>query len=170
MDGYNLPMAIVMWPNGNDRLERIPSNYTNPSCEGTVGLLAPQDFAPYEGDSQTFLGTTDSTPLPFETEVDDDQVSRWCPWSLQVSAPTEPMDGVYPYPDSTLQRHPFSPCFSACAKWNKPEDCCTGNYNSPSTCRPSEYSKAAKEVCPDAYSYGRSFQHCIHHSIGSYLS
>jgi hypothetical protein len=46
---------------------------------------------------------------------------------------------------------------SACAKNNKPEDCCTGEYNSASKCQPSDYSKNVKAVCPDAYSYGKPY-------------
>lgn len=153
VDGYNLPMAIVLQPNGSDRLFSIPSNLTNPSCQGTAVLLPPPSYNPYEASPPTFLGTTRSTPLPLESELEMDEVSRWCPWSLQVNPPTEPQDGIYPYPDHQLQRPAFCPCFSSCAKWNLPEDCCTGMYASPSTCRPSEYSESAKKVCPDAYSY-----------------
>jgi hypothetical protein len=61
---------------------------------------------------------------------------------------------VYPYPDDDIERPQFNPCFSACAKHNRPEDCCTGEYNSPNACQPSEYSKNVKAVCPDAYSFG----------------
>ncbi|KAE9458552.1 hypothetical protein C3L33_09539, partial [Rhododendron williamsianum] len=44
-------------------------------------------------------------------------------------------------------------CKSACAAFNTPEYCCTGNYSTPATCPPTEYSKLFKQACPDAYSY-----------------
>jgi hypothetical protein len=156
VDGYNIPMAIVMNPSGNSTLADIPPNLTNPSCQGTAVLLAPTGYNPYSasGNGQTFLGTNSSYPLPFDDQTTDSQVQRWCPWDLQASPPTKPGDGVYPYPDDSIQRPAFNPCFSACAKWNKPSDCCTGDHGTASTCSPSLYSKAAKAVCPDAYSYG----------------
>jgi len=153
VDGYNIPMAIVMQPLVNASMNDVPPNLTNPSCQGTVGLLQQQGYDPYTSGYQTFLGTNTTFPLPFEGKVDDKQVARWCPWDLQVNPPQKPGDGVYPYPDDNIERAAFNPCFSACAKNNKPEDCCTGEYNSPHNCQPSEYSKAAKAVCPDAYSY-----------------
>ncbi|KAF2715713.1 glycoside hydrolase family 2 protein [Pleomassaria siparia CBS 279.74] len=153
VDGYNIPMAIVLQPLQNASLDDIPPNLTNPSCQGTVGLLREKGYDPYSSGYDTFLGTNKSYPLPFEQEVDDKQVSRWCPWDLQQNPPDKPGDGVYPYPDDNIERPAFDPCFSACAKNNQPEDCCTGKYNSPSACSPSEYSKNVKKVCPDAYSY-----------------
>ena len=71
-----------------------------------------------------------------------------------MNPPSKLGDGVYPYPDDNIQRPAFDPCYSACAKYNNAADCCTGHHGSPSTCQPSDYSKAAKGVCPDAYSYG----------------
>jgi hypothetical protein len=70
-----------------------------------------------------------------------------------LNPPTKPGDGIYPYPDDNIQRPAFDPCLSACAKTNSASDCCTGSYDSPSKCSPSEYAKAAKSICPDAYSY-----------------
>lgn len=154
VDGYNMPVAIVRIDHGNTSLDAIPPSLTNPSCEGTASELADKNFNPYNGNDQTFLGTNSSYPLIFDTQNSMDDVSKWCPWNLQVNPPSKPGDGVYPYPDDNIQRPAFQPCFSACAKWNLQQDCCTGSYNSPSKCQPSEYSKAAKSVCPDAYSYG----------------
>ena len=148
-------MAIVLQPLQNVSLDDIPPNLTNPSCQGTVGLLKEKGYDPYSSGYDTFLRTNKSYPLPFDQKVDDNQVSRWCPWDLQQEPPDKPGDGVYPYPDDNIERPAFNPCFSACAKNNRPEDCCTGKYDSPSSCSPSEYSKAVKAVCPDAYSYGR---------------
>jgi len=153
VDGYNIPVAIVLQPLQNVSLDDIPPNLTNPSCQGTLGLLREKSYDPYSSGQERFLGTNSSYPLPFERDVDDHQVSRWCPWDLQQEPPDKPGDGVYPYPDDNIQRPAFNPCFSACAKNNRPEDCCTGEHNSPSSCQPSDYSKSVKKVCPDAYSY-----------------
>jgi hypothetical protein len=154
VDGYNIPMAIVLEPHSNSSRDDLPPNLTNPTCTGTVGLLAPRDWMPYK-DNDTFLNTNESFPLPLDTKVDDEKVANWCPWGLQVNSPKPPEDGKYSYPDHSIQRPIFNPCFSACAKWNTPQDCCLGEYRSPSVCKPSEYSRNAKEVCPDAYSYGK---------------
>jgi beta-mannosidase len=138
VDGYNIPIAIVLQPLENVTLDDIPPNLTNPSCQGTSGLLAAQN---------------------------ENEVSRWCPWDLQQSPPDKPGDGVYPYPDDNIQRPSFNPCFSACAKNNKPEDCCTGEYNSASKCRPGDYSKNVKKICPDAYSFGKKPLSALLHTM-----
>ncbi|XVF07809.1 hypothetical protein REPUB_Repub06bG0171900 [Reevesia pubescens] len=44
-------------------------------------------------------------------------------------------------------------CNSACAAFKKPEFCCTGEYNSPQRCQPTNYSRIFKNQCPQAYSY-----------------
>lgn len=146
-------MAIVLVPHGNASLEDIPPNLTSPSCIGTASELAPANYNPYKSGQQTFLGTNSSFPLPFDTKVTSAQAAAWCPWDLQVTPPSAPGDGVYPYPDSNIQRPSFDPCLSACAKYNSPKYCCTGKYDGPSKCSHNYYSTAAKKVCPDAYSY-----------------
>ncbi|CAD0082133.1 unnamed protein product, partial [Aureobasidium vineae] len=151
VDGYNLPLAIVLVPHGNSSLDDIPPNLTNPSCEGTGSMLAASNFDPYS--SGTFLGTNASYPLPFETKVTTSNANQWCPWDLQVNAPSAPGGNVYPYPDGNIQRPAFDPCFSACAKYNSDQYCCLGKYNGPQQCSPNYYAKAAKTICPDAYSY-----------------
>ena len=158
VDGYNLPMAIIMLPNSNSSLEKIPPNLTNPSCIATIGELADQNFNPYTSANGSFLGTNASFALPFENKTSHHEVSRWCPWDLQLTPPNKPGNGVYPYPDDKIERLEFCPCFSACAKFNEASDCCTGSHDSPGACGPSRYSKSAKKVCPDAYSYGTSQQ------------
>jgi hypothetical protein len=94
-----------------------------------------------------------SYPIPYEATQTSAQIASWCPWDLQVTQPTKPGDGVYPYPDDNIQRPIFDPCLSACAKSNAPSDCCTGSFNDPSVCKPNIYSTSAKLVCPDAYSF-----------------
>ncbi|XP_059463524.1 thaumatin-like protein 1 [Corylus avellana] len=44
-------------------------------------------------------------------------------------------------------------CKSACAAFNQPKYCCTGSFNKPETCPPTNYSKIFKNQCPQAYSY-----------------
>ena len=151
VDGYNLPMAIILLANSRSDVDDIPPNQTNPSCVGSIGDLGPANHDPYSN-QQTFLGTNSSFPLPFN-DASSSQVSQWCPWDLQVSPPQGPGDGVYPYPDSNVQRPAFNPCYSACAKYNEPAYCCTGKYDGPSKCSSNYYSKSAKAICPDAYSF-----------------
>ncbi|MBA0624102.1 hypothetical protein Godav_009502 [Gossypium davidsonii] len=44
-------------------------------------------------------------------------------------------------------------CKSACAAFNSPEFCCTGDHATPQTCSPTQYSVMFKNACPTAYSY-----------------
>ncbi|XVF76351.1 hypothetical protein PTKIN_Ptkin13bG0259700 [Pterospermum kingtungense] len=44
-------------------------------------------------------------------------------------------------------------CKSACLAFNQPQYCCTGAYNTPAKCQPTELSKIFKAQCPQAYSY-----------------
>lgn len=44
-------------------------------------------------------------------------------------------------------------CRSACEAFGKPEYCCSGEFNSPATCKPSMYSQVFKSACPKSYSY-----------------
>ncbi|KAF2086348.1 Osmotin, thaumatin-like protein, partial [Saccharata proteae CBS 121410] len=152
VDGYNLPLAIVMQPLGNASIDDIPPNLTNPSCMATAGWLADEEFYPYDNNNW-YLGTNGSYPLPFETNVTNNDVMEWCPWDLQVNTPSGSPDGVYTYPDTTVERPIFDPCYSACAKYYTDEYCCTGQYNSPESCQANYYANAAKSVCPDAYSF-----------------
>lgn len=143
VDGYNIPMGIKYIPGNSSVLQQIPPNLTNCACIATSGLLSDQASS-----------TTNSTyPLPYNTKTTNSDLTRWCPWDLQLNPPTKPGDGVYPYPDDNIQRPIFQPCLSACARTNSPSDCCTGSYDSPQACKASLYSSQAKSVCPDAYSY-----------------
>ncbi|TKA26598.1 hypothetical protein B0A50_04706 [Salinomyces thailandicus] len=152
VDGYNLPMAIVMLPNSNTDLTTLDPSTTNPSCVASAGNLAPPTFNPYTN-SQQFLGTDSNSPLPFDTKITAATISQWCPWDLQVTPPSKPANGAYPYPDTKIPRPAFDPCYSACAKYNTDAYCCTGTADERGKCSPNYYSKAAKQVCPDAYSY-----------------
>ncbi|KAI3922646.1 hypothetical protein MKX01_006335 [Papaver californicum] len=44
-------------------------------------------------------------------------------------------------------------CKSACEAFRTPEYCCSGEFGTPNTCRPSVYSKIFKSACPRSYSY-----------------
>ena len=144
MDGYNLPVAVVYLPAPNTT--HIPPSLTNAACIATSGWLA----AP----ARTGLTYTNATyPVPYEADQTNEGVARWCPWDLQSSPPSKPGDGVYPYPDDDIARPAFDPCLSACAAHGDPADCCTGDYHDPARCSPGLYSRAAKAVCPDAYSF-----------------
>ena len=134
---------------GNASLTDIPPNLTNPICIGTTSQLTAQGTT-----IDVYLGTNQSYPLPLDQSQTTKSVERWCPWDLQLNPPSKPGDGIYPYPDDNIKRPIFNPCLSACAKYNSPQDCCTGSHDSPNTCSPSLYSKDAKKICPDAYSYG----------------
>ena len=146
-----MPLAIVsLYPeSGDPSLQDIPPNLTNPICIGTAALLADEGST-----ADAFSGTNSSFPIPLEQSQSKSDVQGWCPWDLQLNAPRGPGNGIYSYPDGDIQRPLFQPCYSACAKYNKASDCCTGFYDSPQICKPSTYSRDVKRVCPDAYSYG----------------
>ncbi|KAI3984561.1 hypothetical protein MKX01_040438 [Papaver californicum] len=44
-------------------------------------------------------------------------------------------------------------CKSACEALQQPQYCCTGSFNTPQTCPPTDYSRIFKNACPQAYSY-----------------
>ena len=150
VDGYNLPMGIKFLTSeaSNKNLSDIPPNLTNPVCIGSSSLLQPVGSS-----SDATFGSNASYPLPLEQTMSSSFVSSWCPFPLLAFPPEKPGDGVYPYPDDNIQRPLFSPCYSACAKWNLDRYCCAGKNAQPDTCKPSYYSTQAKKVCPDAYSY-----------------
>lgn len=44
-------------------------------------------------------------------------------------------------------------CQSACSKFENPEYCCSGAFNTPDKCPINKYAQVIKSACPDAYSY-----------------
>ncbi|XP_059668988.1 thaumatin-like protein 1b [Cornus florida] len=44
-------------------------------------------------------------------------------------------------------------CKNTCEAFNQPQYCCTGAYNTPETCPPTNYSQYFEGKCPLAYSY-----------------
>lgn len=155
VDGYNLPLAIQALLNASNP-GGPPANETNPACVASVWDMAPQSFDPYAGGSpaQLFLNTNASYPLPFDVSLSAQDVSTWCPYDLQTN-PLKDGDGK-PCPcfvGADVAHPPFNPCLSACSKYGKAQFCCTGKHGSSKKCAPNYYSRRAKTVCPDAYSY-----------------
>lgn len=144
VDGYNLPIGIRYIPAANTTF--IPPNLTNCACIATAGWLYNNSV------TGTYYANT-SFPIPLEANQTNLAVSKWCPWPNLAFPPTKPSSGVYPYPDDKVQRPTFSPCKSACAATGSDADCCIGKYHDPAICKPSDYSKAIKAICPDAYSF-----------------
>ncbi|KAL1876403.1 hypothetical protein VTK73DRAFT_9342 [Phialemonium thermophilum] len=162
VDGYNLPIGIVYIPSSN--MSDVPPNLTNPTCIATADFLsAPAKSGPsfyassIHSSSSSPAPTNQTYPTPWEFHQDNGHVGHWCPWPLQLHPPPKPGDGVFPYPDDHIARPVFDPCLSACAATGAASDCCTGRYGSSSSCASkagkSLYSRRAKAVCPDAYSY-----------------
>lgn len=144
VDGYNIPLGIVYLP--RDNTTWIPPNLTNCACIASAGFLSEP--------ARSGLAYTNVTyPVPYEAHQTNAGVANWCPWDLQEYPPSKPGDGIYPYPDDNIQRPVFDPCLSACSATRNPADCCTDEYNNANVCQPSYYSRQAKAVCPDAYSY-----------------
>ncbi|KAJ3679955.1 hypothetical protein LUZ60_016233 [Juncus effusus] len=77
-------------------------------------------------------GSGDCRPTTCSSDLNKD-----CPSDLRLTGPNDCVIG----------------CKSACDAFDDPRFCCTGDYGSPSTCGPSNYSKVFKEACPSSYSY-----------------
>ncbi|XVE96569.1 hypothetical protein REPUB_Repub02eG0234000 [Reevesia pubescens] len=58
-------------------------------------------------------------------------------------------------------------CKSACVAFNQPQYCCTGEYNSPERCQPTDYSRIFKNQCPQTYSYAYDDQSSTFSCIGA---
>lgn len=144
VDGYNIPIGINYIPAKNTTF--IPPNLTNCACVATPGWI-------HTHNTTATYYTNSSYPVPLESKETDKSLRRWCPWPLLAFPPTKPGDGIYPYPDDKVQRPDFSPCKSACAASGSDKECCVGKYHDPKICKPSRYSKSAKAMCPDAYSF-----------------
>lgn len=147
VDGYNIPLGMEYIADPNSNTTAPPPNLVSPACIATTGYLA----SPNRTGTEFYTNAT--YPMPYESSQNNAHVGHWCPWSLQTPTPSKPGDGIYPYPDDGITRPVFDPCLSACQKTGSSKDCCSGKYNSPSKCPRSGYSRAAKSVCPDAYSY-----------------
>jgi len=65
-------------------------------------------------------------------------INRRCPPELQARAG----------PDGRVVG-----CKSACLAFGAKQYCCSEDFNDPKICKPTNYSKIFKDVCPQAYSY-----------------
>ncbi|KAI8265726.1 Pathogenesis-related protein 5 [Colletotrichum sp. SAR11_239] len=144
VDGYNIPVGINYIP--ADNTSYIPPNLTNCACIATAGLLS-------NAAASGTVYTNSTYPVPWEPTETNNSARDWCPWPLLSMPPEKPGDGVYPYPDDNIKRPDFSPCKSQCAATNSDKDCCIGSWHDPNKCKPGLYSKHAKSICPDAYSF-----------------
>lgn len=144
VDGYNIPVGLEYIANPNNATP--PANLVSPACIATTGYLADKNRTGTEYTNATYL-------MPYEDDQTNEHVGHWCPWDLQTPTPSKPGDGIYPYPDDSVARPVFDPCLSACQSTGSAKDCCTGDYGTPDKCPKSLYSRRAKAVCPDAYSY-----------------
>ncbi|OLN96444.1 Thaumatin-like protein 1 [Colletotrichum chlorophyti] len=144
VDGYNIPVGINYIPAENTTY--IPPNLTNCACIATTGFMAQRAASGAVYTNSTF-------PVPWEANESNESVRDWCPWPLLSMPPDKPGDGIYPYPDDTIRRPIFSPCKSQCAATNSDKDCCIGKWHDPDVCKPGLYSRHAKAMCPDAYSF-----------------
>lgn len=151
VDGYNVPIGLQYIANPNADTNTTgpapPPNLVSPACIATAGYLS----SPNRTGTEWYTNST--YPMPYESSQTSNHVGHWCPWPLQTPEPPKPGNGIFPYPDDNVARPTFDPCLSACQKTGDDADCCAGDYNSPSKCPRNGYSRAAKKVCPDAYSY-----------------
>lgn len=146
VDGYNIPLGLEYIADPTSNATAPPANLVSPACIATKGYLASPNRTGTEYTSAQY-------PMPYEFSQSNAHVGHWCPWGLQDPTPAKPGDGIYPYPDDNIARPTFDPCLSACQATGSAKDCCTGKYNTAAKCPKSEYSRSAKAVCPDAYSY-----------------
>ncbi|XP_050363067.1 thaumatin-like protein 1 [Argentina anserina] len=117
-------------------------------CNG-AGAVPPATLAEFtigSGDSKDFydVSLVDGFNLPMMVEPSGgsgDCSSTGCAVDLNKGCPSE------------LQFAGGAGCRSACEAFQKPEYCCSGEYGSPDTCKPSVYSQMFKAACPTAYSY-----------------
>ncbi|XP_031485321.1 thaumatin-like protein isoform X2 [Nymphaea colorata] len=58
-------------------------------------------------------------------------------------------------------------CKSACLAMNTAKFCCTGNYSTPNTCKPTIYSHLFKAICPRAYSFAYDDSSSLHKCMAS---
>ncbi|KAF3907421.1 Zeamatin [Orbilia brochopaga] len=138
VDGYDLDMKIT--PSYDSPAKPRVNN--TPICVASTSLSSPL--------SGKFL-TKNSLNESFTFGT----IHRWCPRQMLLFASQRGRQSVFPYPDDNDPTigGGWTPCLSACAYSNDDWDCCTGKHDESKTCGPNLYSKRAKQVCGDAYSY-----------------
>jgi hypothetical protein len=66
VDGYNIPLAIVLIPGDNPKTKDIPPNLTNAACIATAGWLAPPT-------DSGLLGNLSVAAFPNSIRTENDQ-------------------------------------------------------------------------------------------------
>lgn len=139
VDGHNVDMAIIPEESGGTVL----------SCS------LPFFFLSLKKREEKTTPTANNLPLDCTNVDANTGVSKpekgaphWCPYELLLTPPKRRLKF-----DDEILRDYFNPCHSACSKWGRDQDCCSGKYDHPQKCKPGLYSKRIKDVCPDAYSF-----------------
>lgn len=117
-------------------------------CNG-AGAIPPATLAEFtigSGGQQDFydVSLVDGFNLPMIVDTSGGTgscASTGCVTDLNRQCPAE------------LRANDGEACNSACGAFGRPEYCCSGEYGSPTTCRPSAYSEMFKAACPKSYSY-----------------
>ncbi|KAK6352941.1 hypothetical protein TWF696_004936 [Orbilia brochopaga] len=138
VDGYDLDMKIT--PSHNS--PSFPRANNTPICIASTALSSPLSGA-------ALMQNTLNESFTFHS------IHRWCPRDMLLFASQRGRASVFPYPDDNDPSigGGWTPCLSACAYTNSDWDCCTGAHDKADTCGPNLYSRRAKQVCGDAYSY-----------------
>ncbi|KAK6511218.1 hypothetical protein TWF481_000139 [Arthrobotrys musiformis] len=138
VDGYDLDMKITPF---HDSPEKPRVNNT-PICVASTTLSSP-------------LSGTDLYQNTLNESFTFNTIHRWCPRQNLLFDSQKGKQSVFPYPDDNDPTigGGWTPCLSACAYTQSEWDCCTGKHDKAETCGPNLYSKRAKQVCGDAYSY-----------------
>ncbi|GJW87974.1 thaumatin-like protein 1 [Tanacetum coccineum] len=119
------------------------------ACNGT-GAIPPATLAEFtiggSGGKDTYdVSNVDGFNLPVSIVPNGGCATADCPVDINAQCPSQLAlrNGA----GATIG------CRSACVQFNTPQYCCTGAYNTPSTCPPTDYSRFFKNLCPKAYSY-----------------
>ena len=106
-------------------------------AEFTIGGANGQDFFD--------VSLVDGFNLPVSIASNNGCASTSCPVDINSQCPSEL--AVKNGSGATIG------CNSACVEFGTPQYCCTGDFNTPNTCPPTNYSMFFKNLCPQAYSY-----------------
>lgn len=119
----------------------------NIECNG-AGASPPATLAEFTlgSGSQDFydVSLVDGYNLPMLVDVSGGTGScgsTGCATDLNLRCPTE------------LRANDGGACKSACEAFGTPQYCCSGEFGTSSTCKPSMYSQMFKSACPRSYSY-----------------
>ncbi|EWC44458.1 hypothetical protein DRE_06826 [Drechslerella stenobrocha 248] len=138
VDGYDLDMKITPSHDSPDK----PRVNNTPICVASTTLSSP-------------LSDKDRTGNSLNESFTFGNIHRWCPREMLLFVSQRGRQSVFPYPDDNDASigGGWTPCLSACAHSGGSWDCCTREHDTPERCGPNLYSRRAKQVCGDAYSY-----------------